>query len=305
MRAIGLRPGVLYSPNRVGTIRTALFAAAMSGPAAPVRWLFRRMRPASVKVGDGTMRVPTIFGHRLYLDARDTSLLPSLVARGYWEAGVTGALLRLVRPGQHVVEVGANIGWHTVLLAEAVGPTGTVTAFEANPRMVELLERNLAENGATANVRVVPRAVIDRPARVTLHRLARQQGSSSLYPFGPADLAVWDDEASPLEVEATSLDAVFPGGESPPDFVRIDAEGAEPAILAGMRGILERTPRFQLVLEWLPSALRRAGHDPEAFLSSLVRQGFRIHTIDCRGRIVPATIARLLAAEAEEIYARR
>lgn len=277
----------------------------MSGPAAPIRWLFRLVGPGCVELGDGTTRVSTILGHRLYVDAHDTSLRPSLVTRGYWEAGVTSVLLRMVRPGQHVVEVGANIGWHTVLLASAVGPTGSVTAFEANPRMVEFLERNLAENGASANVRVVPLAVIDRPGRVTLHRLARQQGSSSIYPFGPADLAVWDDVASPLEVEATSLDAFFAGADATPDFVRIDAEGAEPAILAGLRGLLERTPHLQLVFEWLPSALRRAGHDPEAFLSSLEGQGFGFHTIDRRGRLLPATIARLLAADAEDIYARR
>lgn len=289
----------------MGTIRTALFAAVMSGPAAPVRWLFRCAGPACVEVGDGTTRVPTIYGHRLYVDARDTSLRPSLVTGGYWEAGVTRTLLRLVRPGQHVVEVGANIGWHTVLLASTVGPTGKVTAFEANPRMVEFLQRNLAENDAGANVRVVPLAVVDRPGRVTLHRLARQQGSSSIYPFGPADLAVWNDVASPLEVDATSLDAFFAGTDATPDFVRIDAEGAEPAILAGMSGLLERTPHLQLVFEWLPSALRRAGHDPEAFLASLERQGFRLHVIGRRGRLSPATTAGLLAADAEDIYARR
>lgn len=277
----------------------------MSGPAAPVRWIFRCVGPACVEVGDGATRVPTIFGHRLYVDARDTSLRPSLVAGGYWEAGVTRTLLRLVRPGQHVVEVGANIGWHTVLLASTVGPTGKVTAFEANPRMVEFLQRNLAENDAGANVRVVPLAVVDRPGRVTLHRLARQQGSSSIYPFGPADLAVWNDVASPLEVDATSLDAFFAATDAAPDFVRIDAEGAEPAILAGMSGLLERTPHLQLVFEWLPSALRRAGHDPEAFLASLERQRFRLHIIGRRGRLSPATTAGLLAADAEDIYARR
>lgn len=216
MRAIGLRPAILYSPEGVGTIRTALFAAMMSGPAAPLRWLRRYVRRPCADAGDGTIRVHTVFGHCLHLDARDTSLRPCLVARGYWEPGVTRALLRLTRPGQHVVEVGANVGWHTLLLASVVGPTGTVTAFEANPRMADLLRRTLALNAPTATVRVVPLAVSDRPGRVTLHRLARQQGSSSLYPFGSADLAVWGDEASPLEVEVTSLDAFFGSGTPRP-----------------------------------------------------------------------------------------
>jgi predicted O-methyltransferase YrrM len=73
--------------------------------------------------------------------------LPSLVVRGYWEPGVTRALLRLVRPGQHVVEVGANVGWYSLLFASRVAPGGSVTTFEANPRMVELLRRTLVANG--------------------------------------------------------------------------------------------------------------------------------------------------------------
>lgn len=305
MRAIGLRPAVLYSPDRVRTIRTALYAAAMSGPAAPLRLTARHFRRPCVTVDAETVRVQTVFGHWLHLDARDISLRPDLVLRGYWEPGVTRALMRLARPGQRVVEVGANVGWHTLLLALAVGASGTVTAFEANPRMVALLERTLALNDA-ANVQVVPLAVTDRIGRVTLHRLGRQQGSSSIYPFGPADLAVWDDAASPLAVDAISLDAFFGPNAPGPDLVKIDAEGAEPAIVAGMHGLLARTPHVQIVLEYLPSGLRRGGHDPRAFLTSLTQLGFRLHTISRRGRFRPATIDQLLASEdAEELYLRR
>ena len=124
--------------------------------------------------------------------------------------------LRLVRPGQRIVEVGANVGWFSLMFASRVAPSGSVTAFEANPRMVELLRRTLAVNGYAGAVRVVPLAVTDRPSRVTLHRFQRQQGSSSLYAFTPRISAVWDDQAAPLEVEATSLDTFFgPTGRRP------------------------------------------------------------------------------------------
>jgi FkbM family methyltransferase len=283
-------------------LRRLLFAAGTSRPMALARWAFRPLHRPCTYVGEQTILTQTILGHLVHVDARDTSLLPSLVVRGYWEPAVTRALLRLVRPGQRIVEVGANVGYHSVLFASGVAPTGSVTAFEANPRMVELLRRTLATNGLAGAVRVVPLAVTDRPGRVTLHRLARQQGSSSIYPFTPRDLAVWDDEASPLDVEATSLDAFFGAGEPPPDLVKIDAEGAEPAIVAGMRGLLARAPRVQLVLEFLPSALARAGHDARGFLASLTALGFRLHTIDRRGRFQPATIDQLLASDGEELY---
>ena len=60
-----------------------------------------------------------------------------------------------------------------------------------------------------------------------------------------------------------------------------------------------------LVLEFLPSALARAGHDPHGFLASLVALGFRAHTTDRRGRFRPTTIDRLLASDGEEPYLRR
>jgi FkbM family methyltransferase len=289
----------------VNRLQRMLFAAGMSRPVALGRRISGYLHRPCTYLGEQTILTQTVFGQLLHLDARDTSLLPSLVVRGYWEPGVTRALLRLVRPGQHVVEVGANVGWYSLLFASRVAPGGSVTAFDANPRMVELLRRTLAANGYAAAVRVVPLAVTDRPGRATLHRLQRQQGSSSLYAFAAADLAVWDDQTVPLEVEATSLDAFFGSDGPPPDLIKIDAEGAEPAILAGMQRLLERAPRVQLVLEFRPDVLARAGHDPHAFLTSLVCLGFRLHAITPRGRCRAITVDRLLASEGEELYLRR
>lgn len=69
--------------------------------------------------------------------------------------------------------------------------------------------------------------------------------------------------------------------------------------------LLARSPRLQLVLEFLPAVLARAGHDPGDFLASLVRHGFRPHAIDRRGGCRPTTIAALLASPGAELYLRR
>lgn len=286
-------------------VQRLLFAVGTTRPVALARRFSGYLQRPCTYVGEHTILTQTVFGQLLYLDARDTSLLPSLVVRGYWEPGVTRAVLRLVRPGQHVVEVGANVGWFSLLFASHVAPNGSVTAFDANPRMVALLRHTLAANGYAAAVRVVPLAVTERPGRATLHRLQRQQGSSSLYGFTAADLAAWDDQAMPLDVEATSLDAFFGSDGPPPDLIKIDAEGAEPAILAGAQRLLERAPRVQLVLEFRPENLTRAGHDPQAFLTSLLRLGFRLHVITPRGRCRPVAVEQLLASQGEELYLRR
>jgi FkbM family methyltransferase len=295
----------MSSSRTLHRLQRALFVAGTWRPIELVSRLYGRLHRPCTYVGEHTLLTQTVFGHLIHLDSRDTSLLPSLVSYGYWEAAVTRALLRLVRPGHHVIEVGANVGYYTLLFASRVGSTGSVTAFEANPRMVDLLRRTLAMNGLARATRVVPIAVTDRPGRVTLHRLGRQQGSSSIYAFAPEDLAVWDDEASPLDVEATSLDA-FLGADAPPvDLVKIDAEGAEPAIVAGMRRLLGRSPQVRLVIEFIPASLERAGHDPRTFLASLTSLGFRLQTIDRRGRFRVTSIDRLMASSSEELYVSR
>ena len=72
-----------------------------------------------------------------------------------------------------------------------------------------------------------------------------------------------------------------------------------------MHGLLERSPRVQMVVEFLPAALTRAGHDPGAFLRALEGLGFRLHEITPRGRFRPTTIDRLLTLERAELYLRR
>jgi FkbM family methyltransferase len=292
------------SPPALHRLQRALFVAGTWRPLELLSRVYARLHRPCTYVGDHTLLTHTVFGHLIHLDARDTSLMPSLVAYGYWEAGVTRALLRLLRPGQRVIEVGAHVGYYTLLFASRVGPTGSVTAFEPNPRAAELLRRNVAANGLARAVRVVPMAVSDRPGRVTLHRLARQQGSSSIYAFGPEDLAAWDDEATALDVESTSLDAFF-ADPTPVDLVKIDAEGAEPAIVAGMTRVLARSPHVRLVVELIPASLRRAGHDPRAFLESFRRLGFHLQTIDRTGRARDATIDALAASTSEELLVSR
>src|SRR5262249_40656178 len=130
----------------VHRIHRLLFVTGTSRPFAFVRRVSGYLHRPCTYVGEQTILTQTVFGHLLHLDARDPSMLPSLVARGYWEPSVTRALLRLLRPGLRVVEVGANVGWYSLLFAWRVVPGGSVTAFEANPRMVELLRRTLAAN---------------------------------------------------------------------------------------------------------------------------------------------------------------
>ena len=101
------------------------------------------------------------------------------------------------------------------------------------------------------------------------------------------------------------VDAYLGADAAPVDLVKIDAEGAEPAVVAGMSRLLARSPHLKIVAEFIPGSLRRAGHDPRAFLASLTGLGFRLQRIDGRGRFRETTIERLVDSPTEELFVSR
>jgi FkbM family methyltransferase len=166
---------------------------------------------------------------------------------GSYEPEVLRALGVLVRPGETCADVGAHRGVITRQLARLVGPTGRVIAFEAHPDNARELERALAAEDLDNRVRVENLAVTDGSRTpVPLH--AGRRRASAEWNIVGADL---EGRPTPpeLEVPATSLDAYFESDRGAVDLVKIDVEGAEGDVLAGMRRLL-REGRPELVLEF-------------------------------------------------------
>lgn len=161
------------------------------------------------------------------------------------EPAVQRALATYVRPGGVFYDIGANVGFHTVIGARLVGPAGRVVAFEPIPSTAEALRRNLALNGFT-NTEVIEGAVTARRGRAlmllgnepTWARLAGSPGSQDA-PAGGGN----------VEVETYAIDALIAQGRiARPTVVKIDAEGAEIDVLRGMAGVL-RSDRPIIVCE--------------------------------------------------------
>ena len=147
-------------------------------------------------------------------------------ALGTTEPLVQEALRRLLRPGDVVYDIGANVGFFTVLAARLVGSGGAVVAFEPLPSTAEALRRNAALNGF-AHVTVVARAV-GRAAGAA--KLALREESTW------ARLAAPGETGPTVEVEMVAIDdLVGSGAIRPPALVKIDVEGAELEVIAGMR----------------------------------------------------------------------
>ena len=139
-------------------------------------------------------------------------------------------------------DVGANIGFFSLLGARIVGPFGRVVCFEADPEVAERLRMNLAHNGFE-QATVVQSAVWSEPTTVFFARVDTRVSPDR----GLGHVAVHGDSADTIAVDAVALDDLV-GSERPPDFIKCDVEGAEAAVFAGAE-ILLRTRRPILLVE--------------------------------------------------------
>ena len=187
-------------------------------------------------------------------------------------------LARRVPRTAAVIDVGANIGLSTILMARLAGH---VTAYEPSPPNVTFLRRNLERNGI-ANVEVRAAAASSRPGTLRFH--VAEVGAAS-HVVAPGHMARRGIRT--VDVPAATLDDAddMPSGTRIA-FVKIDAEGHEPDVLAGARRLLtrDRPLVYTEVNVWCLSAF--AGHSPEAFVRALW-QAFKVSRAMPNGTLVP------------------
>ena len=236
----------------------------------------------AVYVGGNVVLCRVLGKYKMYVDAQDISLSSHLMIDGVWEFWVTGAMTRLVKPGMVAVDIGANLGYFTLLLADLVGPKGRVHAFEPNLSIAALLKRNVIVNGFAERVTVHVRALGDGTADG--YRLvvpANHPGGAWVQP-----LAASDGETGLIEVRR--LDSFRQIAQA--DFIKIDAEAAEEAIWDGMSGLLAQDRPLIVFLEF--TACRYA--DAAGFLGKISAAGFSLAYTPVEGGIVETDAAEIL-----------
>lgn len=212
--------------------------------------------------------------YRLWVDPdKRKDIARTILHRGQYEPIETAIVLRHLRPGMTVVDVGANIGHYAMVAARAVGPAGLVVAFEPEADNHAALVANLALNGL-GNVTAERLALGARPGAAALHLDGANRGGHSLAPANvqaPADAQA---------VAVATLDDYL--AERLPDrrlgFVKIDVQGAEAEVLAGAAATLARDRPVVLVEFW-PQGIRAMGGDPLAMVGRLLRMGYAMAVV--------------------------
>lgn len=237
-----------------------------------------------IYLGDNVALTRTAFEHKIYVDTRDLSLAPHILLDGYWEMWITKIFARLVQPGMTVVDIGANIGYYSLIAGTQVGPRGKVISFEANPQVFRLLANSMEINGFLDRSELVNKGVMDKQGELTFYKLASHHGSSSFF-IDPAVVAQFRDSMEEITVQCLSLDEYFDGRDLRVDVIKIDAEGAEPAIIAGARNVLVKNAGVKILMEYTP--VNRGA------VETLLSLGFKMWNMGYDALLSPVTVDEL------------
>ncbi len=212
-----------------------------------------------------TVRVPGL-GLDFDVLADDTIIGPA-IERGSWEDHETHLFRAHLRPGDRVVDLGANVGWFAV---QAILAGAEVDAFEPVPFIADLAERNIqrAMERGPGKGRLHRFAASDAPGQAEIVLAPKNHGDNRVLDAGsapPADMAT----AERISIELARVDDVVRG---PIRILKVDTQGSEWLALQGAKKLLADSPNLALLIEFWPYALR--GAKPEQLLAFLAQQGF-------------------------------
>ena len=184
------------------------------------------------------------------------------------DRAVIHLVTRLVRSGDRVADVGANVGFYSRLLARLVGATGFVYAFEPDGlNFARLRERARP----FPQLHAVHAAVADAPGSRTLYRSPSLNVDHRTY--------ATDERREAVTVDAVSLDTFLASAADPLHFVKMDIQGGEYAALRGMRSVVGRSPDIKILMELWPFVHDRFGEGTDALLGLLASWGFEVRRL--------------------------
>lgn len=250
----------------------------------------------------------TRFGQRLSGNTRDV-VQQCIYFFGVWEPAVTHWIGNRLRAGEAFIDIGANIGYFTLLASRAVGDSGKVVSIEASPSIFGSLKSHLELNHAR-NVRAVNLAVADKPGTLALYH-------GTDYNSGETTTVTSQGLGYYGEVDSLPLDAILTADELRlARLIKIDIEGGEWAVV---KGIVPSLPQMSPLLEWViemhPALLAAQGRTGEDIVQLFGGAGYHayhlqcyVSPVDCIGPLIPNSqpqrLRRMIDEEMVVIFSR-
>jgi len=218
--------------------------------------------------GEPVIKIVEVNGHKMLLDPHD-----KLEGADPW---VVGLMKARVKEGDTVLDLGANIGFYTLLLSDLVGLKGKVFAFEPDPTNFGILEKNVA---GCENVVLVHKAVSDKTGKAKLYLNKVNLGDHRLCPAHKGQEAI--------DIRTITLDAYFIKKLKPVNFIKLDVQGAEGGAVKGMGKLIAASANVEMVAEYAPRMMEESGIGPKKFLALLAEQGFELWGVRGLDRAFP------------------
>jgi FkbM family methyltransferase len=207
-------------------------------------------------------------GFSLFLPHDDKVSTPIMYHSKIWEEVETNILQKEIKQGDVVVDVGAYVGYYTVLLTMLVGPKGKVYAFEPEPENFAFLNKNVGFNDAKAVV--YKSAVGETTGTTELYIDAENKGDHRIYDS--------KDGRDVIIVSKVKLDSII---KPPINFLKLDVQGSETLVLRGAKNLIANSPNLKVLTEFWPYGLHRCCQDDgHELLSILTAVGFKLYCIE-------------------------
>ncbi|MGB3851207.1 MAG: FkbM family methyltransferase [Tunicatimonas sp.] len=214
-----------------------------------------------------------------------------MLKNGNCEPGITRCFLENVQleDDDIMLDIGANIGWYSVLFDKYSSASARIYAFEPDPLNYGLLALNAQRNNAH-KITCIPQALSDRQETKTLYLYPhKNRGRHSLLPLHTGEQ---------VEVDTTTVDSFLSDAQLDPrrvKFVKIDVEGYEYFVLQGAKQLLPHLPLLHT--EYSLAMMEKGGIDAQAFIDLVMEFGFKPFVIDTQGNLLAITAAELATTQ--------
>jgi FkbM family methyltransferase len=282
-----------YNPRFVTLIRSRIMRgegfrmSLLSWITHPGLWFRRDDANCDLTVGNASgrrMRLVRSAKFGIYVDPEDTLIGAGIVQRGNYEPHVANLISRLLKPGDTFLDLGSNIGYHTLTAAKRVGRRGRCIAVDLNPVNCALLKASCDFNGFS-QVEIHEKAAAAESGTLSFFTTPNTGNSTilsdSLRPRMPGE-PQW---FGPTEqrVPAIAVDDLV--GHGPLHLVKMDVEGSEAGAIAGMKRILSEQ-RPKMIFEFFPLMLRQVGEiEPFDLLDTIRGFGYAIFRLGNKAKV--------------------